>query len=98
MELLAQQTVQETIRLDPTKDNYLAAIDEFIAIAKAQKDKNFVLFAVCAGHGYHAACCQEVCGPYFDNETQTYEFINVEEAVRDKFRGVPNTYCVVHFK
>jgi hypothetical protein len=35
MELLAQQTVQETIRLDPTKDNYLAAIDEFIAIAKA---------------------------------------------------------------
>ncbi len=97
MELLAKQTVKARLRFDPTKQNYLESIDEFVAKAKADKDKNFLLFIVCASHGYHAAGCQEVRGPYFDIETKTQEFINVEETVRTKFRDVPNTYCVVHF-
>ena len=49
--------------------NYLAAIDEFIAKAKAETGKKFLVLVVCASHGYHAAGCQEVLGPYFDNET-----------------------------
>jgi hypothetical protein len=63
--------VQESLRLDPTKENYLAALDEFLDKSRAEKDKNFLLFVVCASHSYHAAGCQEVLGPFFDNETKT---------------------------
>jgi hypothetical protein len=66
MKLLATQTVQESVRLDPTKDNFMTLIKEFIAKANAEKDKNFLLFVVCASHGYHAGDGQGVCGPYLD--------------------------------
>ena len=38
MELLNARTLQESARGDPTLNNYLAAIDEFVAEAKANPD------------------------------------------------------------
>ena len=38
MELLNARTLQESARADPTLNNYLAAIDEFVAEAKANPD------------------------------------------------------------
>ena len=88
--------MQSTVRLDPTNENYLAAIDEFIKKAKNEPGKKFLLFVVCASHGYHADGCQECLSPYFDNETYNYEYIQVQKTVREKFKNVLNAYCVVH--
>jgi hypothetical protein len=42
LELLEKQTVQESEREEPLLSNYLKAIDEFIAEAKANPDEDFL--------------------------------------------------------
>jgi hypothetical protein len=97
MKLLHKRIVQASARLDPTLDNHVAVLDEFIKKARASPEKDFLLFCVYACHGYHADGFQEVLGPYFNNETQSLEFIPVENYVRGRLRDLPNAYCVIHF-
>ena len=42
LELLDKQTVQESERAEPLLANYLKAIDEFVAEAKANPDEDFL--------------------------------------------------------
>ena len=97
MKLLDKRTVPATARRDPTFDNFVTSLDEFIKKAKANPGTDYLQFHLYSGHGYHAFGFQEVLGPYFNNETKTYEFIPVEKYVRDRLKDVPNAYCVVHF-
>ena len=95
--MLHKRTVPVSARLDPTSDNHLAVLDEFIKKAIANPEIDFLMISVYACHGYHADGFQEVVGPYFNNETKTLEFIQVEKYIRDRIRDLPNAYCVVHF-
>ena len=53
MELLAKRTVQPSARRDPTIENFLKSMKEFIKKAKENPDKDFLLIQVHASHGYH---------------------------------------------
>ena len=53
MELLAKRTVQASARRDPTIENFLKAMKEFVAKAKINPDKEYLLIQVHASHGYH---------------------------------------------
>ena len=53
MELLAKRTVPASARRDPTIENFLKAMKEFIAKAKVNPDKEYLLIQVHASHGYH---------------------------------------------
>jgi hypothetical protein len=44
-------------------------MDEFIAQAKANPDKDFLYIQVFASHGFNVAGFQAVLGDYFDLET-----------------------------
>ena len=96
-ELLSKRTVQGSARLDPTFKNFVAALDAFIAVAKDHPEREYLQILVFSGHGYHAFGFQEVLGPFFDNETKTYEYIAVEKYIRDRLRNLPNAYCLCHF-
>ena len=97
MELLNKRIVSASARLDPTFENFLNVLDEFIAEAKNYPEMDFLMIQVFAGHGYHAYGFQEVLGPYFNHETQTLEYLAVEQMVRDRLRNLPNAYCLVQF-
>ena len=97
MTILSARTLQKSARGDPTLNNYLASMEEFVAEAKANPEKDYLLLQVLASHGYHSVGFQEVLGPYLNLETLQYEFIPVEKMVRRHFTGVPNAYCLVHF-
>ena len=53
LELLAKRTVQASARRDPTIENFLKAMKEFINKAKTNPAKDFLLIQVHASHGYH---------------------------------------------
>ena len=53
MELLAKRTVQPSARRDPTIENFLKSMKEFIKKAKENPDKDFLLIQVHASHGFH---------------------------------------------
>ena len=88
MTILSARTLQESARGDPTLNNYLASMEEFVAEAKANPEKDYLLLQVLASHGYHSVGFQEVLGPYLNLETLQYEFIPVEKMVRRHFTGV----------
>ena len=97
MELLAKRTVPASARRDPTIENFLKAMKEFVEKAKKNPGKDFLLIQVHASHGYHVGGFQEILGPYFDLETLTHEYIQVERIVRGYLKDLPNAYCLVHF-
>jgi hypothetical protein len=71
MKMLKKRTVAASARRDPTIENFLQAMKEFVAFAKANPDKDFLLIQVHASHGYHVAGKQQVLGPFFDLEALT---------------------------
>jgi hypothetical protein len=97
LEMLEKRTVAVSSRRDPTIENFLKAMKEFVAKAKKNPKKDFLLIQVHASHGFHVHGFQEVLGPYLDLETLNQEFIQVEKIVRGYLKDVPNAYCLVHF-
>jgi hypothetical protein len=97
LEMLDKRTVAISARRDPTIENFLKAMKEFVAKAKKNPKKDFLLIQVHASHGFHVHGFQEVLGPYLDLETMNQEFIQVEKIVRGYLKDVPNAYCLVHF-
>ena len=53
MESLAKRTVPASARRDPTIENFLKAMKDFVAKAKANPDKEYLMIQVHASHGYH---------------------------------------------
>ena len=53
MELLAKRTLPASARREPTIENFLKAMNEFVQKAKENPDKDFLLIQVHASHGYH---------------------------------------------
>ena len=53
MELLANRTVPPNARLDPTNENFLKAMKEFVKKAEENPGKDFLLIQVHASHGFH---------------------------------------------
>ena len=97
MELLAKRTVPASARRDPTIENFLKAMKEFVQKAKDYPKKNFLMIQVHSSHGYHVDGFQQVLNPYLDFKTLTHEYINVEKIVRQELKNVTNAYCLVHF-
>ena len=89
--------MQPSARLDPNFKNFVAALDEFVSEARTHPENDYLYILFFAGHGYHADGFQEVLSPFYNNETKTYEYIPVEKYVRDRFRNLPNAYCLVHY-
>ena len=66
LEMLDKRTVAASARRDPTIENFLKAMKEFVVKAKKNPKKDFLLIQVHACHGFHVHGFQEVLGPYLD--------------------------------
>ena len=72
MELLSNRTIQRNARSNPTLHNYLKAMEDFVAEAKANPEKDYLEILCLASQGYSVGGFQEVLIPYYDPDTMFY--------------------------
>ena len=85
------------MRKEPTIDNYVQILYQFVETAKLNSKKRYLQIQCFSCQGFNADEFLEVATNYYNLETKGYMMIPVSQITKNAMTGVPNAYCLVLF-